>query len=289
MNNFLNKLERRFGNYAISNLSKYLIGCYILGYGIQLAGTFAKKDLLSVIALNPHLILHGQIWRLITWVIVPPSSLGIFTIIMLLVYYSLGTSLERTWGTFRFNVYIFGGMLFSIIGAFILYALYLLAGYTDRYPVEVLGGFIARYFSTYYINLSIFLAFAAEYPDMQMLLYFIIPIKIKWLAIVDLILIAVDFLTGTWETKVAIIASLLNFGLFFFSTRNYKYVSPSEIHRRQAFKHEVKRTNTITKHKCAICGRTEKDGDNLEFRFCSKCNGNYEYCQDHLFTHEHIK
>ena len=289
MNNFLNKLERRFGRYAIPNLSKYIIGGYILGYAMTLVGMLTKSSLLSFISLDPYLILHGQIWRLVTWVIVPPSSFGIFTVIMLLVYYSLGSTLERTWGTFRFNVYIFGGIIFSIIGAFLLYAAYIAAGYTAKYPADILGSFIAQYFSTYYINLSIFLAFAAEYPDMQMLLYFIIPIKIKWLAIVDLVFIGISFFTGTWEVKVAIIASLLNFALFFFGTRNYKRVSPAEIRRRQNFKNEVKRTATVTKHKCAICGRTEKDGDNLEFRFCSKCNGNYEYCQDHLFTHEHIK
>lgn len=291
MNNFLNKLERKLGRYAIPNLAKYIILGYVIGYVLSLMDRVSGSGngLMSFISLNPYLILHGQIWRLITWIIVPPSSFGLFTVIMLLLYYSLGTSLERTWGTFKFNVYIFGGMLFTVIGAFILYACYNLAGYTAHYSAEALGGFIALYFSTYYINLSIFLAFAAEYPDMQLMLYFLIPIKIKWLAILDIVLLAIEFFTGTWEVKVVIIASLLNFALFFFSTRNYKHISPSEIHRRQTFKKEVRTGTGITKHKCAICGRTEKDGDNLEFRFCSKCNGNYEYCQDHLFTHEHIK
>lgn len=291
MNKFLNNLERKFGRYAIPNLAKYIIYGYVIGYVLSLIDRFGNQNngLISFISLNPYQILHGQIWRLITWIIVPPSSLGIFTIIMLILYYSLGTSLERTWGTFRFNVYIFGGMLFTVIGAFILFALYNIAGYTDHYSAEVLGGFIALYFSTYYINLSIFLAFAAEYPDMQLMLYFLIPIKIKWLAILDIVLLAVEFFAGTWETKVVIIASLLNFAIFFFSTRNYKRVSPAEIRRRQTFKREVRTSAGVTKHKCAICGRTENDGDNLEFRFCSKCNGNYEYCQDHLFTHDHIK
>ena len=292
MNNFLNKLERKFGRYAIPNLSKYIIFGYVLGYGLTMMDKFSNNSgngLISFISLNPYMILHGQIWRLVTWIIMPPSSLGIFTIIMLLLYYSLGTSLERTWGTFRFNVYIFGGMLFTVIGAFVLYLCYNLAGYTEVYTAELLGSFIALYFSTYYINMSIFLAFAAEYPNMQLMLYFIIPIKIKWLALIDLLLILYEFFTGTWEVKVVIIASLLNFAIFYFSTRNYKRVSPAEIRRRQTYKNELKRQSSITKHKCAICGRTEKDGDDLEFRFCSKCNGNYEYCQDHLFTHEHVK
>ncbi|MBR5406552.1 MAG: hypothetical protein IK111_02805 [Lachnospiraceae bacterium] len=292
MNNFLNKLERKFGRYAIPNLSKYIIFGYVLGYGLTMMDKFSNNSgngLISFISLNPYMILHGQIWRLVTWIIMPPSSLGIFTIIMLLLYYSLGTSLERTWGTFRFNVYIFGGMLFTVIGAFVLYLCYNLAGYTEVYTAELLGSFIASYFSTYYINMSIFLAFAAEYPNMQLMLYFIIPIKIKWLALVELLITLYGFFTGTWEVKVVIIASLLNLAIFYFSTRNYKRVSPAEIRRRQTYKNELKRQSSITKHKCAICGRTEKDGDDLEFRFCSKCNGNYEYCQDHLFTHEHVK
>ncbi|MCR4806746.1 MAG: hypothetical protein K5857_03625 [Lachnospiraceae bacterium] len=287
MNRFLNKLERKFGRYAINNLSKYIIGGYVIGYVFSLFDAFGNNGsgLLDYISLNPYLILQGQVWRLITWIIVPPSSLGIFTIIMLLLYYSLGTTLERTWGTFKFNIYIWSGIIFSVIGAFLLYLIYYLGGA----PLGLAGESISYAFSTYYINMSIFFAFAAEFPDMQLMLYFIIPIKIKWIAILNGILLAVSFFSNGWGAKIAIIASLLNFIIFYFSTRNYKYVSPSEIKRRQTFKRDVKMQARVTKHKCAICGRTENDGDDLEFRFCSKCNGNYEYCQDHLFTHEHIK
>lgn len=285
MNRLLNKLERRFGNYAIHNLSKYVIGCYVLGYAIMLVGMMAKVYLLSAFSLDPYKILHGQIWRLVTWVIIPPQSIDIFTIIMLVLYYSLGSTLERTWGAFRYNVYIFSGMLFTVLGAFILYGVC----YLNGAPMADIGQTISVAFSTYYVNMSIFLAFAAEYPDMQLLFMFIIPIKIKWLAIADVVVLLFQIVTNGFSVAIAIIASLLNFIIFFFGTRDYKRISPSEMHRRQTFKHETRRTNTVTKHKCAICGRTEKDGDMLEFRFCSKCNGNYEYCQDHLFTHEHVK
>ena len=103
MNSFLNKMERRFGRYAIPNLAKYIIYGYVIGYVLSLMDRLGRSSngLISFISLNPYQILHGQIWRLVTWIIVPPSSLGIFTIIMLILYYSLGTSLERTWGTFR--------------------------------------------------------------------------------------------------------------------------------------------------------------------------------------------
>lgn len=285
MEKLLNKLERKFGRYAISNLSLYIIIAYVIGYVLTLTGS------VEFISLNPFKILHGQIWRVVTWIIVPPSTLNIFTIIMLFFYYSLGTSLERTWGTFRYNIYIFSGFLFTVVGGFLLYGIYLAMGY----PGEVVGLFISNAFSTYYINLSIFLAFAAIYPNMQVMLYFIIPVKIKWLAWLDVAVLLISFFTGNMGIKVSIIASLLNFILFFLTTINIKRFSPKEVHRRTSFKREAsqaQRTYTtpggkVTKHKCAICGRTELDGDNLEFRFCSKCNGNYEYCQDHLFTHEH--
>ena len=139
--------------------------------------------------------------------------------------------------------------------------------------------------------MTIFLAFAVCYPDMQVLLYFIVPIKMKWLAAVYAVLILFQMLETGWAGRVAILMSVLNFLVFYLSTRNYRRISPKEIHRRQAFKSQMRQPSPrsgITKHKCAICGRTEKDDPALEFRFCSKCEGNYEYCQDHLFTHQHI-
>lgn len=275
--NFLNKMERKLGRYAIHNLSMYIIGTYVIGYVLYFMAPGVLYDYLS---LEPYYILRGQIWRLVTWVLIPPESPGIFTIIMLMLYYSLGSSLERSWGAFRYNVYIFLGLLSTVVGAFILYF--------------VLGGngiFGSVLFSTYYINMSIFLAFAVCYPDMELLLYFIIPIKIKWMGILYGIFIVVSFVQTSWVGKVAIIASLFNFIVYFFMTRNYQRVSPKEIRRKQNFKRQVHQgmDSGITKHKCAVCGRTELDGDNLEFRFCSKCSGNYEYCQDHLFTHQHVR
>ena len=160
--NFLNKMERKFGRYAIHNLSTYIIGAYVIGYFLYF---LAPGVLYNYLSLEPYYILRGQIWRLITWVLIPPESPGIFTIIMLMLYYSLGNSLEQTWGAFRYNAYIFSGIISTIIGAFILYA--------------VMGGNIVfgqALFSTYYINMSIFLAFAVCYPNMELLLYFIIPI-----------------------------------------------------------------------------------------------------------------
>ncbi|MCD7834620.1 MAG: hypothetical protein LUH00_11635 [Lachnospiraceae bacterium] len=269
---FLNKMERKFGKYAIPNLPAILIALYVAGYIIELI----NSNVIWYLYLSPTMILRGQIWRLVTWVIIPPYSLDVFVIITLYFYFSIGKTLERTWGVFHFNVYIFSGMLFTIIGAFLLY-----------FIAHVDG---AYYFSTYYVCMSMFLAFAVTYPDMQVLLMFIIPIKMKWLGILYGALLLVSLVQGNIATRVAIVVSLLNFVIYFAMTRNLFRYSPHEIHRRNEFNRKVKKVQPNkgnTRHRCAVCGRTEKDGDHLEFRYCSKCEGNYEYCQDHLFTHQH--
>ena len=283
---WFNKMERRFGRYAIQNLPAVIIGLYAAGYIL----TLIAPTILRYLTLEPYYILHGQVWRVITWIIVPPSSLGIFTIIMLFFYFSIGRTLERTWGAFRFNVYILSGIFFTVIGAFILYFILCRQGYL---PSSVLFGGL---FSTYYINMSIFLAFALTYPDMHVLLYFLIPIKMKWMGILYGALIVVDFYQQNWAARVAIIASLLNFIIFFFVTRGQNRINPAQLRRRAQFEKAVRQTQSgqpgaasknMPIHRCCICGRTELDSDQLVFRYCSKCDGAYEYCQDHLFNHTH--
>lgn len=283
---FKGSFERKFGKYAIRNLSLVLIVCYGCGYLLQMI----NPAFLQYLYLNPyHIIFHGQIWRLFTWLIVPPSSFDFFTLLMLYFYYSLGTTLERTWGTYRYNVYIFSGVLFTVVGAFLLFA------YTALFQGEA-GLFFwmnhnfsyAPLFSTYYVNMSIFLAFAATYPNMQVLLFFFIPIKIKILGIIYGVLLAYQFIIGPTAIKIVIAASLMNFIVFFITGRGKVHMTPRQVKRRQEFKRQVKNTSKSTRHKCAICGRTEESNPELEFRFCSKCEGNYEYCQEHLFTHTHV-
>ena len=277
MKNWLDKMERRFGRYAIRNLTMYLLAGYAIGYLLS----FTMPQLLTYFTLEPALILKGQVWRLLSWVIIPPNDNIIFVIFMMLLYYSLGNTLESYWGAFRYNVYIFSGILFTVIGAFIVNGL--IGGIT---------GFGSLY-STYYINMSIFLACASIMPDYQLLLYGIIPIKMKWLAVLDVVLLAVDAVQGGLIIRIVIIASLLNFIIFFFCNRNLRGHSPKQAVRRKKFQKQISRPQNQyaggAKHRCAVCGRTELDDPTLEFRYCSKCNGNYEYCQDHLFTHEHVK
>lgn len=277
MKNWLDKMERRFGRYAIRNLTMYLLAGYAIGYLLS----FTMPQLLTYFTLEPAQILKGQVWRLLSWVIIPPNDNIIFVIFMMLLYYSLGNTLESYWGAFRYNVYIFSGILFTVIGAFIVNGL--IGGIT---------GFGSLY-STYYINMSIFLACASIMPDYQLLLYGIIPIKMNWLAILDVVLLAVDAVQGGLIIRIVIIASLLNFIIFFFCNRNLRGHSPKQVARRKKFQKQISRPQNQyaggAKHRCAVCGRTELDDPTLEFRYCSKCNGNYEYCQDHLFTHEHVK
>ena len=283
---FIDKLERKLGRFGIPNLTIYMIICYVIGYALMIV----NPGILNWLSLEPAYILRGQVWRLVTWVLYPPSTSGVlwFAIAVLFFYYPIGTSLERTIGTFKYTLYILSGVIFTILGAFILY--FLLGG-------NVLVGNV---FSTYYISLSTFLAYAMCYPDMQVLLMFIIPVKMKWMAIFYVVIVVYEMIqyimAGAWYLVIPIVASLLNFIIFYFGTKDFSRYNPKEIHRRNEFRRAMEPqgrmksgSGSVTKHKCAICGRTELDDPNLEFRFCSRCNGNYEYCQDHLFTHTHVK
>ncbi len=276
--NFLNKMERKFGKYAIQNLTFWLIGFYILGYIIE----FTMPNVLVMLTLEPYYVMQGQVWRLVSWILIPPSTSIIFLIFMLMCYYFIGISIERAVGTFRYNVYLLGGMIISTISAMALYGIYyLVTGMTLR------G--IGAYYSTNYVNMSLFLTFAVLFPNVQFQLYFLIPVKAKWMGVIEAVWAAFSFIGGNLPQRTAILASLANFLIFYLCTRNYHRASPKEIHRKQVYRQQMRQPQGVTRHKCAICGRTEKDGDNLEFRFCSKCEGNYEYCQEHLFTHQHIK
>lgn len=304
----MSKFERKYGKYAIQNLTTVLIACYAVGYIIQLI----NSDFLLYLTLDPWQILHGQVWRLFTWVVVPPSMGNLFTtLIMLYFYWSIGTTLEHTWGTYRYNVYLFSGFLFTILGSFLAMGLgfWMYGNMLDLSTAQACAD-LSRVgsvsFSTLYVNTSIFLAFAATFPDVQVLLMFLIPIKVKWMGIVYGIITLWDFLQGAYTNvmtplgvfkldislfpRIAILASLLNFFVFFFTSRKGILRSPKQIRRQHEYKREVRRnTGAVTRHKCAICGRTDESHPELEFRFCSKCNGNYEYCQDHLFTHTHVQ
>ena len=290
----LDKLERKFGKYAIKNLMYYIILLYALGFVILLFKPDIYQNWLS---LNAQAILSGQIWRIFTYIIYPPTGSLITILISLYFYYTVGTMLERQWGTFRFNLYFFTGVLLHAIAAIFIYLVW---------------GVILE-MGTYYLNLSMFFAFAAMFPNMQVLFMWIIPIKMKWLAWIDGIYFLVTIVAGFMSDYLSVdmiyrlynfgiipnkayavmaLVSLLNFLIYATTFRSVQRMTPKEVYRRKAYEQKVAKAQAMKnmpRHKCAICGRTEKDAPDMEFRYCSKCEGNYEYCQDHLFTHTHVK
>ncbi len=294
----MGKFERKFGRYAIKNLSMILIICYAIGYLIYLI----YPEFLNNLTLNPYLIVHGQVWRIISWILVPPTlGFDFFTLIMLFFYFSIGRTLERTWGDYLFNVYVLSGILFTIVASFGVYIFTVLVPPVSN-EYYMLGGmnlfmqYVSLMYSTYYINMSIFLAFALTFPDSMVLLMFIFPVKMKWLGYIDGAYMIYLFIVSNVYTKVAIAAALLNFIIFFAITRRRRFGSPRQRMQRAArsreFRNTVRRETPqrgVSKHKCAICGRTEITNPELQFRFCSKCNGNYEYCNEHLFNHKHVE
>ncbi len=283
------RLEKKYSKYAISNLSMYMLICFAIGYILELLPL--TQTLLDYMRLEPNLIVRGQIWRLVTWVVnVPEKDNIFFLLISLYFYYSIGKTLEMVWGDYRYNLYIFSGILYTVLGSFIVYFVLLALGY-GQLP-------IGAYFTTYYVCMSIFLAFAATFPEMEVMLMFILPIKVKVLGIIYAIIMVVECvqsiayggLVGLLFKAIPMIASLLNFLIFFFCGRKRIGITRAQQVHRKEFKANVRASaRAVTKHKCAICGKTDESHPNMEFRFCSKCNGNYEYCQDHLFTHNHIQ
>lgn len=302
---FLIKLRNKFGKYAIKGLTKYIIATYVIGYLILIVGQFTGVSILQYLALNPGAIMRGEVWRLITWVLMPPTSLDIFTFVMLLVYYQLGTLLERVWGDYFYNLYIFFGLICTVIGAFVIYFV------NSAWVIEATAGMI---FTTYYVSLSIFLGFAMTFPNQMMLFMFIIPIRIKYLALFDVAYLIYNMVTTSlWVVRVQIVTSLASaivLIIIILSSRNknkaranaYKQAYNSNRatgsgnsnktdsaapHKKVVSQGQAQKKEYF--HKCHICGQTDVSNPELEFRFCSKCNGYFEYCQNHLFTHEHIK
>lgn len=278
---FFYELERKYQKYAIRNLMYYIVILYGVGLVLYMAQPYFYWQYLS---LDPAAILHGQIWRIVTFLVYPPAigsmkMTSVFVgVIALFMYYSLGQTLENIWGAFRFNVFFFMGVIGQVLASLVVYLL--------------LGERV--FMTTGFLNFSIFLAFAIYFPDAQFLLFFVLPIKAKWLAVAECAVYLYSFVFGPLSTRLEIIMSLANVIIFILLTRNNNKSSrryaPDKIMRQQNFKKEAAKIVTPGKarHRCAVCGRTELDDPNLEFRYCSKCEGDYEYCQDHLYTHKHV-
>lgn len=262
--NWLDRLERRFGKFAIRGLMSYIVGLTGIVYALSY---FDRSGfLIGKLMLIPEFVMRGEVWRLVTYIFIPPNTAIIWILFTLYFYYMVGSALEHEWGSFRFNVYYFVGMLGTTIAAFI-------TGYGA---------------TSLYLNLSLFLAFARIYPDFELMLFLVIPVKIKYLALLDWIYYAITVLFGDMGSRVVATVSIINYFLFF----GRDIITASKTSRqayqnRRRFKAELPRDFTI--HRCTICGKTEKDDPDMDFRYCPECDGDYEYCMDHVRNHAHIK
>lgn len=289
--NWMDKLERKMGRYAVPNLSRFFVGAIVLGYVMSMvSSTFTEWIDFDVSA-----ILHGQIWRLFSWIFMPTTSLDFFGLLFLLCVLMWGSSLESMLGTFRMNVFLWGGVILSDIGGIIIYVITKIA----------LGSGASIYLSTYYILMSMLLALAICMPEGEVRLYFVLPIKMKWMLVFELLYLAY-IVFNTFKTMLAyyhsaigwilglmgsaeILLAIANMFLFFWASKTH--ISRRQKKRQKEFRAQFSQPRPgsgISQHKCAICGRTEITNPELQFRYCSKCTGNKEYCQDHLFTHTHM-
>ena len=287
---WLERFCRKHPRLGIPGLMKYIVIGNILVYILDMFGIGGVYAASNLLAFSPSGILHGEIWRLVTFVFVPYISGRSLTsffwlAVMLYFYYFIGATLEREWGTAKFTVfYVFGIILNIIVG-------FLVGGATMNY-----------------VNLSMFFAFATLFPDMQVLLFFIIPMKIKWLAWIDAAFFAYSIIrqlvSGHPLLALLPVVAILNYLLFFAadigSTLGYwkqragfksgNGSGPKVIHFNNArTKTRAKAAKENYLHKCAVCGKTDVSDPNMEFRYCSRCNGYYCYCADHMNSHIHIQ
>ena len=262
--------------FGISNLMLYIVIGQVAVFILDL---FFRGMLSSYwLPFSRDLILHGQVWRLVTFIFLPSDSGNPFFLLLgCYFYYWIGTMLEREWGTARFTLFYLSGVVLSVLSGMIL-------GIAD----------------IYYINLSIFLVIATLYGEMQVLLFFVIPIKMKWMALIDvaLILVAViqNLMYGSWVGALLPLASFVNYFIFTWPFWGAKLgvlrrrADPKVVNFKRVQKQAQKQAKATGgyRHKCAVCGITDADDPNLEFRYCSKCDGYYCYCMNHINNHVHI-
>lgn len=268
--------------FGIPNLMLYVVIGTVAVYLLQILTRANNASALDFLSFNLSGLLRGEVWRLVTFIFLPNSSSPLLLMISLYFYYWIGSTLERQWGTPRFTIYYLAGAILSVLAA-VLVAL-------------VSGNFNYTMMGTYYVNLSMFLAFAVLFPDMQVLLLFVIPVKMKWLAYLDAALIVWDMirslLAGSWLGVALPIVALLNFLVFVWpeierlTGRIRHRTSRKTVDFRQAVRQQQSAKGYH--HKCAVCGRTDADYPDLTFRYCTKCAGYHCFCQDHIFTHVHF-
>lgn len=285
LNSAMERFALRHPNFGIPNLMLYIvIGNVVAFFLLRMTDGLAVQFLWF----DWDQVLHGQLWRLLTFIFVPDSTNPFNLILSLYFMYFIGSMLEREWGTPKFNLFYLSGLVLT-----------LLTGIISHYAFgsgTILGA--------YYVGMSMFLAFAALYPDAQILFMYIIPLKAKWLAVADIALFAVDILgalfAGRFLKALLPVAAMLNVLIFFWCEivdqfdRQRAYSQHRNSHQTIQFKSAVRRQRKKEaqqgyRHKCSVCGRTDTDHPDLEFRYCSRCAGYHCFCVDHIFNHEHFK
>ena len=285
------KLRKCFDRFCYQNRDKGIpnLMLYVaLGSAVvNILSIVDKTDMLYyILCFSREAILQGQIWRLITYPLTFSAGSIFMTAIALICYYSLGRAMENVWGTLRFNLFYFSGIIMMDIYCMIF------GGMADASS----------------LNLSLFLAYATLYPNAQFLFLFIIPVKAWIFALIDLVLVVYGLLFYPFPYNFFSVVALANYFLFF--GKDVVNVIPLtwRINARRLFKKKpMKKTGTIPfptagsyqattakpvapyTHKCSICGKTDVSHPDLEFRYCSRCNGYHCYCQDHISNHTHIQ
>lgn len=258
--NLLDKLERKFRGFAIPNITVYLIMGQALFYVLSMTG---RLDLGRVV-LVPALVLMGEWWRLITFLFLPPVANPIFAACAWYLFYLMGGALEGHWGTFRYNLFLLIGYIVTVAVSFLF----------PLYPA-----------TNIFIGGSVFLAFAFLFPDFEVLIFFILPVKMKWLALLTWITYGYQLFVGSWSTRLLVLASISNFLLFFGKDILWRMKTGN---RRMVTKAKELSGKKEAFHRCAACGVTDLTDPRMEFRYCSDCGG-LGYCKEHILNHKHVK
>jgi hypothetical protein len=256
----LDTLEKKFRRYAIPNMTIYLIAGQVLFFMFVLSGRF----ILERVVLIPQLVMAGEWWRLFTFLFIPPLTNPVFAFFAWYLFYLMGGALEGHWGAFRYNLFLLIGYLVTVAVSFLF----------PSYSATNL-----------FIGGSVFLAFAFLYPDFQLYILFIIPVKIKWLALLTWTGYAYEIMVGSWQTRFLVIASISNFLLFFGRDIYWRMRSGK---KRMVTQVREYSGNKEAFHTCAVCGITDLSHPAMEFRYCPECGGQ-GYCTDHIFNHDHTK
>jgi len=255
----INKLEKKYGRLAVKNLTLIIVISQSLCFILALQ----KPSFVYDLVLIPQLVEQGQIWRVITFMVVPPNMNPIFAIFAVYIFYLMGTALEEEWGIFQYNLYLFIAYIATLIAVF--------AG-----PVDLADNF--------YIESSVFLAFAYLYPEFEFLLFFVLPVKVKYLALFTWCLYGFQFIFGSNSQQMMILASTINFFIFFGQEIKHNIKNHA---RQKEFELKTRNQQKNFLHQCELCRITDQDNNIIEFRVCSRCSSGQEYCSNHIHNHEH--